>query len=104
MTPLLTRETLWTCPNCDLVEQTHNAEPHTRFHACKGLQGLTAPMVQAGTRAKVTAVEREDYIGNEQVQLSPEGRPIMAVITEREDGSNDVAVFAPTANGKAEEL
>jgi len=104
MTPLLTRETLWTCPNCDLVEQTHNAEPHTRFHACKGLQGLTAPMVQAGQKAKVTAVEREDFIGTEQVQTDAAGRPVMAVVTEREDGSNDVTVFAPTATGRAEEL
>ena len=29
---------------------------------------------------------------------------MMATITEREDGSNDVTVYAPTANGKAEEL
>lgn len=104
MTVLLTPHTLWTCPNCDYVDQTTQAGPHTRYHACKGLHGLTAPMVSAGTRAKVTAVEREDYIGNEQVQLTPEGRPVMAVVTEREDGSNDVTVFAPTANGKAEEL
>ena len=55
-------------------------------------------MVPAGTKAKVTAVEREDYIGNDNV-----GR-VMAVKTERSDGSNDVAVFAPTATAKAEEL
>ena len=55
-------------------------------------------MVPAGTKAKVTAVEREDYIGDEIA-----GR-VMAVKTERPDGSNDVAVFAPTATLKAEEL
>ncbi len=99
---LLTPHTLWTCPNCKLIEQTTQAGPHTRFHACKGLKGITAPMVRAGSRVKVTAVEREDYIGNEQVQLSPEGRPVMAVVTEREDGSNDTTVFAPTAIGRTE--
>jgi len=62
------------------------------------------PLIEAGTKVKVTAVEREDYVGNEQVQLDPTGRPVMAVITEREDGSNDVSVYAPTASGKAEEL
>jgi len=100
MTTLLTPVTRWTCPNCPLESVTHEAQPHTRYHTCPGLKGLTAPMVEAGTRAKVTAVEREDYIGNETVQLSPEGRPVMAVVTEREDG-NDVTVFAPTATARS---
>jgi hypothetical protein len=52
-------------------------------------------MVPAGTRAKVYAREREDYIGDELVQLH-EGRPVMSVITERDEGQ-DCAVFAPTA-------
>lgn len=104
MTTLLTPVHRWECPNCTLTDLTHEAKPHTRFHACAGLHGLTAPMVPAGSKVKVTAVEREDYIGNEQVQLSPEGRPVMAVVTEREDGSNDVTVFAPTATAKAQEI
>lgn len=94
----------WACPNCSFTDVTHEAQPHTRYHACVGLKGLTAPMIPAGTKVRVSAVEREDYIGTEQVQTDIEGRPVMAVVTEREDGSNDVAVFAPTANGKAEEL
>jgi hypothetical protein len=104
MTILLTPTRHWVCPNCTLTDMTHEAQPHTRYHACKGLKGLSAPMVPAGTNAKVTAIERQDYIGTETVQTDAEGRPVMAVVTEREDGSNDVAVFAPTANGKAEEL
>lgn len=102
MTVLIVAERLWACPNCTFTDVTHETQPHTRFHACKGLKGITAPMLPAGTKAKVTAVEREDYIGNEDVQLSPEGRPVMSVVTEREDG-NDVVVFAPTAHAKAEE-
>lgn len=88
----------WVCPNCTVESVTHEAQPHTRFHICTGLNGLTAPMVEAGTKVQVTAVEREDYIGTENA-----GR-VMAVKTERFDGSNDVAVFAPTATAKAEEL
>lgn len=83
----------WACPNCKLTEITHEARPHTRFHACPGLNGLTAPMIPAGEKVKVTAVERGDYIGSERA-----GR-YMAVNTERPDGSNDVAVFAPLAQG-----
>lgn len=95
-------ERRWECPNCTFIDVTHEPRPHTRFHVCKGLHGLTAPMVEAGTKAKVEAKEREDYIGNEDVQLDPErGRPVMAVITTRDDGQ-DVTVFAPTARARGE--
>lgn len=97
--PLLTApERRWECPNCSKQDVTHEVAPHSRFHACAGLAGLTAPMVPAGTRAKVEAVEREDYIGGEDVQVDGNGRPIMAVVTTRDEG-NDVAVYAPTAYG-----
>jgi hypothetical protein len=98
MTPVLLREQRWTCPNCTLEELTHEPRPHTRFHTCPGLRGLTAPMVPAGTRCKVEAHEREDYIGTDAVRLH-EGRPVMSVVTTRDDGQ-DVAVFAPTATGQ----
>lgn len=101
MTVILATRRLWSCPNCALEDVTYEARAHTRFHACAGLRGLTAPMVPAGTRAKVTTHEREDYIGTEKVQLH-EGRPIMSVVTERDDGQ-DVTVFAPTASGQVKE-
>ena len=93
-------ERRWECPNCDLTQVTREASPHQRFHSCAGLRGgLTAPMVPAGTSCKVTAVEREDYIGRERVQLH-DGRPVMNVTTERDDGQ-DCAVFAPLATATA---
>lgn len=102
MAPLiLVREQHWTCPNCTLTEVTREVAPHTRFHACRGLRGLTAPMVPDGTRCKVEAVEREDYIGREMVQTDGEGRPVMAVVTTRDEG-NDVAVLAPCAVARLE--
>lgn len=95
---LVTPVTRWTCPNCSTEDVTSEARPHTRYHACPGLNGLVAPMVPAGTKAEVRAVEREDYIGTERVQLH-DGRPVMAVVTTRDNGQ-DVAVFAPTATGE----
>ena len=95
--------THWVCPNCDLEQVTREARPHQRMHPCKGTQGLTVPMVTAGTRCKIETVEREDYVGRELVQLAPEtGRPVMAVVTTREDGQ-DCTVYAPaaTATGRA---
>jgi hypothetical protein len=99
MTLLLGAEHFWECPNCQARDRTVEPRPHTRFHACAGLNGLTAPMVPAGTRCKVEAVEREDWVGKEMVQTDADGRPYAAVRTTRDDG-NDVAVLAPCATAK----
>jgi hypothetical protein len=100
---LLTAVRRWTCPNCTFEDVTTEAEPHSRFHTCRGLKGLSAPMVPAGTRCKVEAREREDYVGSELVQTDGEGRPVMSIVTERWDGSNDVAVLAPCATADLRE-
>lgn len=99
-------ERRWECPNCDLKQVTYEHKPHSRMHTCKGLRGLTAPMVPAGTSCKVEAVEREDYLGKDKgkVQLDPQHRrPVMSVITTRDDGQ-DCAVYAPVASGSLKEL
>jgi hypothetical protein len=98
--PLIAAETRWTCPNCPAEDVTREARPHTRFHTCRGLRGLTAPMVRAGTRCKVEARDREDYVGSEMVQTDTDGRPVMSVVTTRDDGI-DCAVFVPTATARA---
>lgn len=100
MVPILRVRTLWVCPNCDTKDVTEEARPHVRLHTCPALFGVTAPMVPAGTKCKVEAVEREDYIGNEKVQTDSRGRPIMAIITTRDDGEDRV-VLAPSAHIRA---
>ncbi|MGR6922559.1 hypothetical protein ACU635_50610 [[Actinomadura] parvosata] len=67
------------------------------------MAGLMVPLTPEGVRCDVRAVEREDYVGRELVQLDGNGRPIMAVITEREDGQ-DCTVYAPTAVASGEEV
>lgn len=94
--PTLATQRFWYCPNCRLEDVTHEARPHTRFHSCPAIMGLTAPMLPKGTRAKVEVVEREDYVGKEKVMIAPNGRPIMAVSTTRDDGEDRI-VFAPAA-------
>src|ERR1051325_11913344 len=79
----------WECGRCSFRDATKQAGPHTRFHPCAGLGGLTAPVVPEGQRWKVTSLEREDYIGGEDVQLA-DGRPAMQTVTERPDGATDV--------------
>ncbi len=96
--PLLTREQFWSCPNCAIEDRTTDARAQP-FHRCRGLAGLTAPLVSAGTRCKVTAHEREDFIGAELVQLTQvdgKNRPIAQIRTERDEGQ-DCVVLAPTA-------
>ena len=88
----------WGCPNCASRQQTREAAPHVRFHPCPGLKGVLAPMIEVGVRARVIAVVREDYVGAERgITYDDDKRPIMSVVTERPDGSNDCAVFAPVA-------
>jgi len=73
---LLRPEHHWVCPNCTLTQVTHETEPHTRFHACRGLRGLTAPMVADGTRCKIEISRPEDYVANAGLMhLDGEGRP-----------------------------
>jgi len=98
--PLLVNRTAWYCPNCPAKDFTTEAQPHTRYHPCPGLRGFSAPMVRVGVAAKVEAMVREDYVGNDLVARDDSGRPIMSVVTTRDDG-NDVAVFAPTATAQA---
>lgn len=95
---VLALERRWVCPNCPATHVTREAAPHTPFHTCGGLRGLTAPYIPAGTRAKVEAVERGDWTGKELVQTDGYGRPVMAVVTTRDDGQ-DCAVYAPAARG-----
>ena len=90
----------WYCPNCGRTSVTRELRPHTRFHTCPKIGMLTAPMLPEGVKAKVEAKEREDYVGNEVVQLNDEGRPVMAVTTTRDEGQ-DAIVFAPTATARS---
>lgn len=101
MIPILKRENRWECPNCEFKDVTYEANPHTRFHNCRGLRGLSAPMVPEGTKAKVESVERGDYVGKEMVQTDGEGRPIMSIVTTRDDGQ-DCVVLAPAAGVRGE--
>lgn len=102
MIPILTPVTRWVCPNCVVTDVTHEPRPHTRFHTCRGLRGLTAPMVPAGTKCKIEVQEREDYVGTERVQTDANGRPVMSIVTTRDNGQ-DCAVFAPTATARVRE-
>lgn len=95
--PLLERR--WECPRCPSKAVTQDSK--TPMHPCPGLGGLMVPLVLEGTDCKVEAVEREDYVGSELVQTDRDGRPIMAVVTTRDDGQ-DCTVFAPTAQGEKE--
>lgn len=91
----------WICPNC-LERDTTPWDTINRFHKCRALAGITAPMVPAGDRSRVVAVPLEDYEAGQDHQRNGYGRPIAAVRTERPDGSNDVLVLAPTAHMRAE--
>lgn len=88
----------WTCPNCDVRDQTKPLP--NRLHNCAGLHGLTAPLVRAGVSCKVEAVEFGDYVGKAQgVRYDERGKPIQWVKTTRDDGQ-DATVFTSRAVAK----
>jgi hypothetical protein len=93
----------WVCPNCPTTVTTPLLTPN-RYHTCPGLHDLIAPMVREGSDCKVEALPREDYLGSEIQRMGSDGRPYGGVRTERADGSNDLAMFAPCAQASAEEM
>jgi hypothetical protein len=100
---LLTGRIDWRCPNCATTDTTPLLTPN-RYHRCPGLHGLVAPLIRAGTDAKVTALAREDYLRGEVQRTGDDGRPYGGVAVTRADGSNDLVMFAPLAQGSAEEM
>ena len=101
MTVMLPSVREWYCPNCKTRAQLPLPKPRqTHFHTCPRLRGLSAPLIPAGTAAKVEAMDREDYVGKDKVQIDENGRPVMSVVTTRDNGQ-DTAVFAPAATGGA---
>lgn len=88
----------WECSHCDVTARTAH-DVANRYHMCRGLAGLQAPLTPKGSGARLVAVEREDYVHGEMVQTDGYGRPIMALRVERPDGSNDTVVYSPTARG-----
>jgi len=97
--PLLRTEFRWSCPNCDRTLVTRARPTLIPQHPCRGLNGLYAPFTEDGTPCKVVAIETEDYVAGEMVQTDGEGRPVVAIVTTRDDGQ-DVAVLAPCANAQ----
>lgn len=107
--PILQPATYWECPSCGLQDVTHNPKPHTRMHSCDLFAGFSMPMVKVDNnhgldRSKVRhrMIERGDWVGQEVGVATHEGRAIMAVHTERPDGSHDTVVYAPTAVSRTE--
>lgn len=107
--PVLDSTRRWQCPSCDATHVTKTPAVITPLHPCRGQKGLSVPYVEVvkGTELRKNstrhvAVERGDYIGDESgVVHDGDRRAVMAVRTEREDGSYDCHVFAPVATATA---
>lgn len=93
---LLNTEVHFSCPNCTSSLNLPSVPAKPVLHPCRGLFGLMVPMVRDGTRCKIEAVERGDYVAGELVQLDGRERPVMSVVTTRDEGQ-DTTVYAPCA-------
>lgn len=102
MTVILSGETCWECPNCDMTDVCSVKPGQSRMHNCPGLKGLVAPLVPAGTKCKVERTNWEDYVRYDfAVRKDEEGTPVSAINVTRDDG-NDVVVFPGAAVAKME--
>lgn len=104
--PTLSVTRRWECPSCGQRHETTETKPHVPMHECSAQRGMTVPFVSVdnygdlGRQVRHVVVEREDQISGEKgLHFDGEGRPIMAVRTERADGSNDIHVFPGFASG-----
>lgn len=86
---------LWYCQRCSAAART--VDDKIPMHPCPGMAGLLVPLAREGTKLAHVANEREDYVGKEVVQTDENGRPVMNVVTKRDDGE-DCTVYAPTAS------
>jgi len=101
MTIILGGPTEWYCPNCDSKAYTVAGSTKSPFHPCGKLGAIMSPLVRVGEKAKVEAVERQDYVGSELVQTDVDGRPVMSVVVTRDEGQ-DCAVFPGVAKAERE--
>lgn len=100
--PLVVPVRRWRCgqyPPCGAGAETRNENPHVEFHFCPSTistvhpRGIAVPMVEEHEKARVLFIEREDYVGDEVELTYINRRPVMALRTERWDGSNDCIVL-----------
>lgn len=82
----------WYCPHCESWAKTVDSK--IPMHKCNGLRGWLTPLIPKDTKGESRLIEREDYMGKETVQTDSEQRPVMAVVTERDQGQ-DCTIFAP---------
>jgi hypothetical protein len=101
--PILKPECRWECLSCDATHVTHETQPHTPFHNCRRLVGLSVPFVPAGTKGRHVVRQPDDYVGDSDVQTDGEGRVVMSLQTVRDQGE-DCTVYAPcaTSGGSSE--
>lgn len=98
--PLFNWPEQWVCPNCDMTDVTPPLPAgQSRYHACPGLHGLSAPLVRAGMHVKVEAEERQDYLNGDVQATGDDGKVYMSVRVTREDG-DDVTVNAGLARAE----
>lgn len=99
-THLFNKPDEWECPNCDATDVTPPLPAgSTRYHTCPGLHSLSAPLVRKGTRVKVEANLREDYLNGDIQQTGDDGKVYMNTVVTRDEGT-DCTVFAGLAHAE----
>lgn len=94
---VVTMDTTWQCNSCGQQHiEPARAEVTTPMHACGALAGAWVPFVPSNSSGHLRVQEREDYIGTDMPYYDANGRVLMSVYVERDDGE-DCFILAPTA-------
>lgn len=95
----------WQCNSCGKLHVTRaTGQVVTPMHQCASHAGTWVPFVPAHDKGVLRIEERQDYIGpNSSVLFDANGRAIMSVYTQRDDGE-DVHIHAPCIHAKITEL
>lgn len=86
----------WYCPECPIQHVTKILQPCSPLHFCTSstMRGAMTPLVERGVKARLRINRREDYQGTDILTTDGEGRPVMSITTQRDDGE-DCHAFAP---------
>lgn len=90
----------WECPSCSKQLETTQPVERIPLHPCPAQHGLMVPFAPVTgdeldrSQVRHVPVERGDYLNGENAG------PVMAIHTERADGSHDTHVYAPTAQAQ----
>jgi hypothetical protein len=88
---------VYVCDKCPTRSRVGGADRRVPMHDCPGRALMSVPLVPEGQRGELRLIERDDYVGTEDVRTDAEGRVFMRAELETATGIS-AWVYAPTVH------